>query len=68
MHRALESLTDREREVLELRFGLQDGLDHTCEEAGRHFKYTVERIRTIETKALGKLRHPARSRSLREYL
>lgn len=68
VHRALESLTDREREVLKLRFGLQDGLDHTREEVGHHFRSTAERIRLIEDKALKKLRHPARSGSLREYL
>lgn len=68
VRKALQALTDRERKVLELRFGLQDGLDHTREEVGHHFKTTVERIRTIENKALKKLRHPARSRSLREYL
>lgn len=66
VHRALQVLTGREREVLELRFGLQDGLDHTREEVGRHLKTTKNRIQAIETKALGKLRHPARSRSLRE--
>ena len=66
--KALEVLTNREREVLEMRFGLKDGLSHTREEVGHHFKSTEERIRLIEAKALGKLRHPARSRSLREYL
>lgn len=68
VQKVLEVLTNREREVLEMRFGLQDGLDHTREEVGRHFKSTVERIRLIEAKALTKLRHPARSWSLREYL
>lgn len=65
---ALAVLTDREREVLEMRFGLVDGLDHTLEEVGQHFKVTRERIRQIEAKALRKLRHPTRSRQLRDYL
>ena len=65
---ALEALTEREREVLELRFGLKDGQDHTLEEVGQHFRVTRERIRQIEAKALRKLRHPTRSRPLRDYL
>jgi len=65
---ALDVLSDREREVLEMRFGLQDGQDHTLEEVGRHFGVTRERIRQIEAKALRKLRHPTRSRQLRDYL
>jgi len=65
---ALESLSEREREVLELRFGLKDGREHTLEEVSRHFDVTRERIRQIEAKALRKLRHPARSRELRDYL
>jgi RNA polymerase primary sigma factor len=64
----LDFLTDREREVLEMRFGLNDGKDHTLEEVGRMFGVTRERIRQIEAKALRKLRHPSRSRSLRDYL
>ena len=64
----LEFLTEREREVIEMRFGLTDGKDHTLEEVGRHFGVTRERIRQIEAKALRKLRHPSRSRSLRDYL
>ncbi len=65
---ALSVLTDREREVLEMRFGLKDGQDHTLEEVGQHFRVTRERIRQIEAKALRKLRHPTRSRPLRDYL
>ncbi len=65
---ALAGLSEREREVLELRFGLKDGKDHTLEEVSRYFDVTRERIRQIEAKALRKLRHPARSRELREYL
>jgi RNA polymerase primary sigma factor len=65
---ALTSLADREREVLELRFGLVDGQDHTLEEVSRYFDVTRERIRQIEAKALRKLRHPSRSRELRDYL
>ncbi len=65
---ALSVLTDREREVLEMRFGLKDGQDHTLEEVGQHFRVTRERIRQIEAKALRKLRHPTRSRQLRDYL
>ncbi len=65
---ALSVLSDREREVLELRFGLLDGKDHTLEEVGQYFKVTRERIRQIEAKALRKLRHPTRSRHLRDYL
>ncbi len=64
----LNGLSDREREVLEMRFGLKDGLDHTLEEVGKHFGVTRERIRQIEAKALRKLRHPTRSRQLRDYL
>ena len=65
---ALAALTDREREVLELRYGLIDGKDHTLEEVGQYFNVTRERIRQIEAKALRKLRHPTRSRDLRDYL
>ncbi|HET7144207.1 MAG TPA: sigma-70 family RNA polymerase sigma factor, partial [Anaerolineales bacterium] len=65
---ALESLSEREREVLELRFGLRDGKEHTLEEVSRYFNVTRERIRQIEAKALRKLRHPARSSELRDYL
>jgi RNA polymerase primary sigma factor len=65
---ALTALSDRERQVLELRFGLLDGKDHTLEEVSRYFNVTRERIRQIEAKALRKLRHPTRSRQLRDYL
>lgn len=65
---ALESLTEREREVLELRFGLRDGKEHTLEEVSHYFDVTRERVRQIEAKALRKMRHPARSRDLRDYL
>jgi RNA polymerase primary sigma factor len=65
---ALAVLTGREREVLEMRYGLVDGKDHTLEEVGKHFNVTRERIRQIEAKALRKLRHPTRSRQLRDYL
>ncbi|MFT5194436.1 MAG: RNA polymerase primary sigma factor [Cellvibrionaceae bacterium] len=61
-------LTDRERSVIEMRFGLSDGKDHTLEEVGRQFGVTRERIRQIEAKALRKLRHPSRSKALRDYL
>jgi RNA polymerase primary sigma factor len=65
---ALSVLNTREREVLEMRFGLTDGQEHTLEEVGRHFGVTRERIRQIEAKALRKLRHPNRSHPLRDYL
>ncbi len=65
---ALNNLTQRERDVLKMRFGLDDGCARTLEEVGRHFKVTRERIRQIEAKALKKLRNPSRNRRLREYL
>ncbi len=65
---ALAVLSPREREVLEMRFGLLDGKDHTLEEVGQAFNVTRERIRQIEAKALRKLRHPTRSRYLRDFL
>jgi RNA polymerase primary sigma factor len=64
----LNSLNRRERQVLEMRFGLKDGQSHTLEEVGHAFGVTRERIRQIEAKALRKLRHPLRSRKLRDYL
>lgn len=64
----LDTLTDREQKVLRLRFGLDDGRARTLEEVGREFSVTRERIRQIEAKALRKLRHPSRSRKLKDYL
>ncbi len=68
IQQALASLSDRERDVLELRFGLRDGKEHTLEEVSRFFDVTRERVRQIEAKALRKLRHPSKSRELRDYL
>ncbi|MHB1356603.1 MAG: sigma-70 family RNA polymerase sigma factor [Anaerolineae bacterium] len=68
MQDILTSLTERERAVLSMRFGLTDGESHTLEELGLQFGVTRERIRQIEVKALRKLRHPTRSRKLRDYL
>ena len=72
LHEQLESvlsvLTPREKRVLELRYGLEDGRQHTLEEVGREFKVTRERIRQIEAKALRKLRHPSRGRIIRDFL
>jgi len=64
----LSTLTPREQRVLQLRFGLEDGRSRTLEEVGKEFKVTRERIRQIEAKALRKLRHPSRSRKLKDYL
>ena len=68
MDDVLGSLSERERKVLELRFGLEDGRARTLEEVGKEFGVTRERIRQIEAKALRKLRHPSRSKKLRDYL
>ncbi len=68
LHEILTSLSERERKVLEMRFGLTDGQGRTLEEVGSEFGVTRERIRQIEAKALRKLRHPIRSRKLRDYL
>lgn len=68
LYDVLGTLTDREQKVLRLRFGLDDGRQRTLEEVGREFEVTRERIRQIEAKALRKLRHPSRSRKLRDYL
>ena len=64
----LDTLTDREQKVLKLRFGLEDGRARTLEEVGKEFEVTRERIRQIEAKALRKLRHPSRSKKLKDYL
>lgn len=68
LEEVLGTLTDREQKVLTLRFGLDDGRARTLEEVGREFNVTRERIRQIEAKALRKLRHPSRSRKLKDYL
>ncbi|MBF1095912.1 MAG: RNA polymerase sigma factor RpoD, partial [Solobacterium sp.] len=60
-------LTDREQQVLILRFGLKDGKPRTLEEVGQHFNVTRERIRQIEAKALRKLKHPSRSKRLKDF-
>ena len=64
----LDTHTDREKKVLTLRFGLEDGRARTLEEVGKEFNVTRERIRQIEAKALRKLRHPSRSKKLKDYL
>ena len=64
----LDTLTPREEKVLRLRFGLDDGKARTLEEVGREFNVTRERIRQIEAKALRKLRHPSRSKKLKDFL
>ena len=64
----LNTLNDREQNVLKLRFGLEDGRARTLEEVGKEFDVTRERIRQIEAKALRKLRHPSRSKKLRDFL
>ena len=68
LYEVLETLSDREQKVIRLRFGLDDGRQRTLEEVGKEFEVTRERIRQIEAKALRKLRHPSRSRKLRDYL
>ncbi len=65
---ALSTLTPQERRVLQLRFGLEDGQRRTLDEVGKEYNVTGERIRQIEAKALRKLRHPIRSRELKDYL
>ncbi|MEM7539515.1 MAG: RNA polymerase sigma factor [Chloroflexota bacterium] len=68
MEEILDGLSERERRVLIMRFGLEDGMTRTLEDVGREFNVTRERVRQIEAKALRKLRHPLRSRKLRDYL
>jgi len=65
---ALNELTEREQEVVRMRFGLDDGQPRTLEEVGRFFGVTRERVRQIESKTLAKLRHPLRSDKLKDYL
>ena len=68
LYNVMKDLTDREERVLRLRYGLDDGRPCTLEEVGREFGVTRERIRQIEAKALRKLRHPSRSRKLKDFL
>ncbi|MBR6682410.1 MAG: sigma-70 family RNA polymerase sigma factor, partial [Clostridia bacterium] len=68
LNEVLKTLTPREENVLKLRFGLEDGRTRTLEEVGKEFNITRERIRQIEAKALRKLRHPSRSKRLKDYL
>jgi len=64
----LNTLEDRERKILELRFGIHDGTTRTLEEVGSEFSVTRERVRQIESKALRKLRHPTRSRRVKQFI
>ena len=68
LNEVLATLTDREAKVLKLRFGLEDGKSRTLEEVGQRFEVTRERIRQIEAKALRKLRHPSRSKKVKDFL
>ena len=68
INQVLATLTEREEKVLRLRFGLEDGRSRTLEEVGQMFNVTRERIRQIEAKALRKLRHPSRSKKLKDFL
>ena len=63
----LRTLSPREEKIIRMRFGMEDGSEHTLEEVGRVFSVTRERIRQIEAKALGKLRHPSRSQELKSF-
>ena len=68
LNEVLDTLTDREENVLRLRFGLEDGQTKTLEQVGQQFGVTRERIRQIEAKALRKLRHPSRLKQLKDFL
>ena len=68
MSEILNDLPERERKVLSMRFGLEDGMSKTLEDVGKEFNITRERVRQIEARALRKLRHPQQSRKLRDYL
>ena len=68
IHEILADLTEKEQRIVEMRYGLHDGISHTLEQVGREFGVTRERIRQIEAKALRKLKHPSRSRKLRSFL
>ncbi|PIR17794.1 MAG: hypothetical protein COV48_08285 [Elusimicrobia bacterium CG11_big_fil_rev_8_21_14_0_20_64_6] len=68
IEKVLSSLTDREAKIIKLRFGIDSGYPRTLEEVGRIFRVTRERVRQIEAKAIRKLRHPSRSKGLRDYL
>jgi RNA polymerase primary sigma factor len=68
VEKVLSTLTDREAKIIKLRFGIGTGYPRTLEEVGRIFKVTRERVRQIESKAIRKLRHPSRSRALRDYM
>ena len=68
LSQVLRTLTPREERVIKMRFGLEDGSEHTLEEVGQSFQVTRERIRQIEAKALRKLRHPSRSRKLKAFV
>ena len=68
VEKVLSTLTDREAKIIKLRFGIDSGYPRTLEEVGRIFRVTRERVRQIEAKAIRKLRHPSRSKSLRDYL
>ena len=68
LEKVMETLTEREQKVIRLRYGLGSGRPRTLEEVGKEFNVTRERIRQIEAKALRKLRHPSRSRILKDYL
>ena len=68
LNQVMQTLTPREAKVLRLRFGMEDGRAHTLEEVGNEFHVTRERVRQIEAKALRKLRHPSRSKILKDFL